>query len=165
MADIKASKSIRACLGLGSNIHPGYNLVKAVEFLRDQIEVVNISNVWETKPVGTKGAYFLNAAVVVQTRLSTRQLKYQVTRPIEIKLGRVRTPDKYAPRTIDIDLLIWDDQIVDNELLEHAYIAVPVSEVLPNFIPTASGETIKTIAQKLNDSKTVVKCQELSFEI
>lgn len=155
---------VQACLGLGSNIHPGYNLIKSVEFLSKQLNLIDVSNVWETLPVGTVGPKFLNAALLVQTSLSPKQLKFQITRPIEIHLGRVRTPDKNAPRTIDIDLLIWDDQVVDPELLDHAYIAVPVSEILPNFIPQGYGESIKTIAQKMNASKSVIKCTEFSLD-
>ena len=162
--DHKDRDPVQACLGLGSNIHPGYNLIKSVEFLSKQLELFNVSNVWETTPVGTVGPKFLNAAALVQTSLSPKQLKYQITRPIEINLGRVRTPDKNAPRTIDIDLLIWDDRIVDPELLNHAYIAVPVSELLPEFTPQGYVDTIKTIAIKMNASKSVVKCTEFTID-
>jgi len=164
MDDNNTQDIIQACLGLGSNIHPGYNLIRAVEFLGKQLKLIDVSNVWETSPVGTVGPKFLNAAVLVQTNLSPKQLKYQITRPIEIRLGRVRTPDRNAPRTIDIDLLIWGEQVVDPELLDHAYIAVPVSEILPDFIPQGYGDTIETIAQDMISSKSVVKCTDFTIE-
>ena len=156
---------VQALLGLGSNIHPGYNLLKAVGFLNEKLTILNVSNVWETSPIGTKGPNFLNAAVHVQTNLTPKQLKNQITRTIEIQLGRVRTPDKFAPRTIDIDLLIWDNILIDQELIEHAYIAVPASEVLPDYIPQGSVETLKITARRLNDSGSVVKCPNFSLKL
>lgn len=156
---------VQALLGLGSNIHPSYNLLKAVGFLKKKLTILNFSNVWETLPVGTEGPKFLNAAVNVQTNLTPKQLKNQITRPIEIQLGRVRTPDKFAPRTIDIDLLIWDNILIDQELIEYAHIAVPASEVLPDYIPPGSVETLKTTARRLNDSGSVVKCPNISLKL
>lgn len=154
-----------AVLGLGSNINPGYNLLKAVEFLKYEINITAVSSVWETLPVGTLGPKFLNAAVLVSTQLSPKQIKYQVTRPIEIKLGRVRTPDKNAPRTIDIDLLIWGNQIYDSDLLEQAHIAIPASEICPDFIPQNFRESLSTIAEKLTESTPLVKCKDIQLSI
>jgi 2-amino-4-hydroxy-6-hydroxymethyldihydropteridine diphosphokinase len=135
-----------------------------VEFLGKQLHLVDVSNVWETIPVGTVGPKFLNAAVSVQTNLSPKQLKFQITRPIEIRLGRVRTPDINAPRTIDIDLLIWDEQVSDPEFLDHAYNVVPVAEVLPDFTPPGYEVTIETLARQMNTSNSVVKCTEFSID-
>jgi 2-amino-4-hydroxy-6-hydroxymethyldihydropteridine diphosphokinase len=164
MTEDKIRGPVQACLGLGSNIHPGYNLIKSVEFLGKQLKIVDVSNVWETTPVGTVGPKFLNAAVLLQTNLNPKQLKFQISRPIEIRLGRVRTPDRNAPRTIDIDLLIWNDLVVDPELLDHAYIAVPVAEVMPDFIPQGYRESMKSLAHQMNFSKSVVKCKEFTIE-
>lgn len=95
----------RACLLLGSNIQPEENLRRAVELLRQYFVVEKVSAAWETPAVGSDGPDFLNAAVVIHTSLDPWQLKERFLRPLEAQLGRVRTADKNAPRTIDIDIV------------------------------------------------------------
>jgi 2-amino-4-hydroxy-6-hydroxymethyldihydropteridine diphosphokinase len=68
----KATPS-QACLLLGSNIAPEQNLPKAIALLRHYVEVADTSKVWETPAVGSSGANFLNAAVMVRTHLKPEQ--------------------------------------------------------------------------------------------
>lgn len=136
-------------LGLGSNIDPVTNLHRTVEMLRQEVTVDNISTIWVTKPVGEAGPDFLNAAVQIKSTLEPNTLKSQVLRPIEAKLGRIRTKQKNSPRTIDIDILFADDQVVDDEVWQYTHKALPLAELKPYLIHPITGETLEILARRL----------------
>jgi len=142
----------RACLLLGSNLQPEENLRRAVELLRQYFVVEKVSAAWETPAVGSDGPDFLNAAVVIHTSLDPWQLKERFLRPLEAQLGRVRTADKNAPRTIDIDIVIWDADLLDLDVWKYAYAAVPVAELLPCQQSEETGEYLEQAAARLNRS-------------
>ena len=122
----------QACISIGSNIHPVENLQKAVPLLREQVGKLQLSACYETQAVGSPGPNFLNLAVCLLTPLDAPALKKFVLAPIEQQLGRVRSSDKNAPRTIDLDIIVFDHQVVDAELWRRVYLALPVSELLPD---------------------------------
>jgi 2-amino-4-hydroxy-6-hydroxymethyldihydropteridine diphosphokinase len=139
----------RVYVGLGSNIEPEANLPRALDLLCEQVELEAISTVWETPPAGLKGHNFLNAVVLAKTQLTMGLLKSLVLRPAEIQLGRVRTANKYAPRTIDLDILIYDGRVIDKSIWEQAFIAVPLAELLPDLSHPETGESLREAAQRL----------------
>lgn len=149
------NKDHQAILGLGSNIAPIDNLNSAIYLLGRSVKVEAVSNSWQTRAVGSKGPAFLNAAALIRTSLTSKELKNQVLRPIEKLLGRVWTKDPNSPRTIDLDILIFDAKLVEHELWDYAYLSVPVSELLPNFINPKSGETIKEAADRFLVSEDI----------
>lgn len=145
---------------VGSNIDPEHNLVEAVERLAREVTVVAASQVFQTKPVGTlEQADFLNAAVRIRSELSAEQLRCQVLRPLEAEMGRVRTADKNAPRTIDLDVAMCGDvqegcerwEMHDPEMLEQAYAVCPLAELCPDWLWDDTGETLRQIAARLAD--------------
>lgn len=146
------------CLLLGSNIGPEHNLPQAVNHLRNLVTVLQTSSVWESPAVGSKGPPFLNAAVHAMTAFDSYSLKGQVIRPLEARMGRVRTKDKNAPRTIDIDLILFDEQLMDPSLYHHAHLAVPMAEILPDYKSDCK-EPLKDVAEKLA-SITPIKVRE-----
>ena len=107
----------QAGLLLGSNIQPEKNIPLAVRLLQKQLTVLQTSSVWESKAIGSDSANFLNAALLVLTSMEAEVLKEQVLRPLEAQLERVRTSDKNSPRTIDLDILLFDQQLLDPNLL------------------------------------------------
>lgn len=140
-------------LGLGSNINPLRNLPWSVALLGEQVMVKKVSNVWETPPVGVPGPSFLNAAARVATDLDQIALKDRVLRPIEAHLGRIRTDNPNIPRTIDLDILIFNDILVDNGIWTYAHICIPMAELNPGYTNPQTGETIRQAAERLkNDS-------------
>ena len=141
-----------AILLLGSNIEPAANLKKALEILNCSLTITKTSHIWITESVGNKGPDFLNTAVEVKTSLSAGQLKKKIISPIEIGLGRIRTSDKYAPRTIDIDIIIFNGIVIDANLWDKVFIALPVSEIFPDLINISTGETLTKTAKKLKSS-------------
>lgn len=140
----------RVVLGLGSNIEPYCNLPRAVEMLERQVKLVAMSRAWETPAVGAPDAPdFINAALLVRTSLDPPDLKSRVIRPIEAALGRVRTQDKNAPRPIDIDLLVYDGEVLDPQIWNQAYLAVPVAELIPNLPDPETGAPLAQVAVQL----------------
>jgi 2-amino-4-hydroxy-6-hydroxymethyldihydropteridine diphosphokinase len=137
----------QVCLLMGSNIHPERNLTLAIDSLRICLTILQISSVWETSAVGSNGPNFLNAALLAQTPLGQNALKMEVLTPLEAQMGRLRSGDKNAARPIDLDIILFDRQILDPTLWHFAHRAVPVSEIQPD-IRSEAGETLKEAAAK-----------------
>jgi 2-amino-4-hydroxy-6-hydroxymethyldihydropteridine diphosphokinase len=151
----------RVCLLLGSNINPEENLRKAVNLLRQNFRVEQVSGVWESAAVGSEGPNFLNVAVIIRTSLKPQQLKEGYLRPLEARLGRVRMMDKNAPRTIDIDIVAWDAEIVDANVWKYAHAAVPVAELLPCYQSEVTGEYLEQRAAHLSRSTLIFARNEV----
>jgi 2-amino-4-hydroxy-6-hydroxymethyldihydropteridine diphosphokinase len=128
----------RAYLALGSNL--GNRLGHLREALRlldetDGIDVVRSSRIYETDPVGPPQPPYLNAVIEVETSRSPREL-LEACRDVEDALGRLRT-ERWGPRTIDVDVLTFDEQTVDEPDLqvphprmhERGFVLVPLGEL------------------------------------
>ncbi len=151
-------------LGLGSNIEPEKNLPRSIGLLRQYVSIRAISAVWETPSIGEAGPNFLNAAICISSNLQPDKLKYQVLRPIEAQLGRVRTSDKYAPRPIDIDILVVNGRVRIDEVWTYAHLAVPLAELLPNLTHPTSGKILSAVADQLRHSTKIRPRPDISLE-
>jgi len=144
-------KPVRAYVGLGSNLGDREATIRAaVERLASTrgVEVVAVSSLRETDPVGpvTDQPRFLNGAVAVATSLGAREL---LARLLEIEAGLGRTHDGPAggPRTLDLDLLLYGDETIDEpglqvphaRLHERAFVLEPLREL--GWTPTGRGYT------------------------
>lgn len=138
-----------AYLSLGSNIQPEKNLVRAIQLLQEQGRIESISSAWESRSVGEDGPNYLNACIAFATRLSWPELKEEVILPIELQLGRKRTENKYAPRTMDIDIILFDDQSCDEKSWEKAFVVVPLAEIYPHYPNPLRNESIRETAARL----------------
>ncbi len=164
---------------LGSNIEKERNLPTAVALLRELVEVVAVSSIYETVPVGLKEQpNFWNTAVHIQTPLTATQLKTEVLAPIEQRLKRVRGADKNAPRTIDLDIVLFNKDVFeydggdgrfrhipDPDLLKFAHVAVPIAELAPNMRHPETAESLCTVAQRLHNPTYLWLTQSLSLPI
>lgn len=156
-----------AYLCLGSNIDPEENIRAAVRMLRSRAPVLALSTCIETQAVGSDGQTgsapnFLNIAACIATSLEPAALKSRLIAPIEQALGRVRTADKYAPRTIDLDITIYDGRVLDPELWKRPYLAITFAELLPNLRNPQSGETLAEAAQRLRQGHLVIPRPDIS---
>jgi 2-amino-4-hydroxy-6-hydroxymethyldihydropteridine diphosphokinase len=151
-----------AYLSLGSNIQPDLNLAAAVAQLARYGRVRAISTVWETPPVGfTDQPNFLNLALILETRLSAQALRNEAIAAIESALGRVRSENKNAPRTIDIDIMLFNHDalhigerhIPDPEVLERAFVAIPMAEIAPDYVHPETGQTLRAIARQFDPTQ------------
>jgi 2-amino-4-hydroxy-6-hydroxymethyldihydropteridine diphosphokinase len=143
------SESHQAYLSLGSNIQPETNLVEAIERLQTYGKLEKISNAWESESAGAQGPNYLNACVLLVTPLGQAELKEQALLPIEIGLGRQRTGDKFAPRTIDIDIVVFDGKSCDDKYWEQAFVVVPLAEIHPQYQNPLAQEAIIETATRL----------------
>jgi 2-amino-4-hydroxy-6-hydroxymethyldihydropteridine diphosphokinase len=143
------NESHRAYLSLGSNIQPEANLVNAIERLQKYGRIEKISSAWESESVGAEGPNYLNACVLLITPLLQTELKVQALLPIETELGRRRSVDKFAPRTIDIDIVIFDGQSCDDKYWEQAFVVVPLAEIHSGYQHPVKKENISKTATRL----------------
>jgi len=153
-------------VALGSNIEPRTNLPWALQELQKQLSVTAVSHLYETVPVGADGVpTFLNAAVRAETRRPPAEIKWRVLRPLEAELGRVRTDDRNAPRTLDLDLVLYGRlelrdpaqglMLPDPELLTRAHLALPAADVAGELIHPETGRTLAEIAQRFRHDEGV----------
>ena len=139
-----------AYLNLGSNIDPENNLVRTIQLLFDYGEIKKISNAWESKAVGAEGPNFLNACLLFVSPRLHDELKEEVIHPIERKLGRKRDENnKYAPRTIDIDIILFDEELTDPKYWNFAYVVVPLAEIFPEYQNSTTQEKVTETATRL----------------
>jgi 2-amino-4-hydroxy-6-hydroxymethyldihydropteridine diphosphokinase len=143
------SKPQLAYLNLGSNIQPEIYLVKAVDLLHEYGGVLKVSNAWESKSVGAEGPNYLNACVLFKTALIQLDLKENVIRPIETRLGRRRSENKFTPRTIDIDIILYDNELYNHKSWKYAFVIVPLAEIYPEYRNPVKNENIVVTAMRL----------------
>jgi 2-amino-4-hydroxy-6-hydroxymethyldihydropteridine diphosphokinase len=152
--------SNRAYLSLGSNIEPERNLPAALRECSKMGSLLAVSRAWESPPFGSDlpAANFLNAALCLDTDLSATALCTDAIPAIEERLGRVRDPrDKNAPRTIDVDLSLFGDEMLtvghrtipDPAILTRAFVAVPLAEVNPDYVHPVVLRRLAAIAADL----------------
>ena len=150
-------KTFEAYILVGSNIEPESNLLRAVARLRENTRVNAISSVWETHAVGSLGPNFLNCVVRVSSDQSQLELKTNLLAPIETELGRERSSNKFAPRTIDLDIILFNNEILEPRIWEEIFIAAPLSELLPDLRNPANGETLMASFERLSTDGFIKK--------
>jgi 2-amino-4-hydroxy-6-hydroxymethyldihydropteridine diphosphokinase len=147
-----------AFLSLGSNIEPERHLLEAVRRLAEYGRVRAASTVWETEPLGFAGQpNFLNAVVWLETPLSAQALREAALPALEAALGRVRTENKNAPRAMDIDLLLFNREVLQlgkrhipsPEIQERPFVAIPLAEIAPDYVHPETGQTLRDMARQM----------------
>jgi len=154
----------KVCLLLGSNIEPAKNIPKAVNLLREKLTLLKASSVWESASIDCCYPDYLNLALLVSTHLDAKQLKEQVLRPLEAQMGRVRTEDKNASRTIDLDVILFDGEVLDQDIWQHVHQAVPVGELFPGLLSEA-GESLKDVARRLAQFTPIQLRDDISISL
>ncbi len=156
-----------AYLSLGSNVGDRERyLCDAVRLLEDhpRIRVISLSHFYETEPLtlnGERQNWYLNCALKLKTTLNAIQL-FRVLEDIETLLGRVRF-QKWGPRTIDLDLLFFDDEIIRTQHLtvphaqlhQRRFVLEPLAEIAPNWIHPVKGVSIRALLKELKDNKKI----------
>jgi 2-amino-4-hydroxy-6-hydroxymethyldihydropteridine diphosphokinase len=140
----------RAYVGLGANLGDREATIRAaVEALagEDGIAVVAVSSLRETEPVGVgEQPQFLNGVAAVETTLSARDLLDRLLE-IEQRFGRVRIPGEHGPRTLDLDLLLYGGETIDEpglavphpRLHERRFVLEPLAELAPGLLVPGRG--------------------------
>ena len=157
-ATVVESTRVRVWLSLGSNIEPRTNIQRALDELRKEFGELRISPIYESEAIGCEGNDFLNLVVGIETQLPVEALRSSL-RAIETKLGRRRQSDKYAPRTLDIDLLIYGNLVIEGEgyrlphddITRYAFVLLPLSEVAGEEIHPRIGLSYRELWKRFDD--------------
>lgn len=116
-------------IGLGSNINAQQNFEDAIALISSDHEVLQLSKWINTAPLGILDQPdFLNGAIKVNTSLSQSEFQLYL-KAIEDKLKRDRTAPKFGPRTIDLDIVIWDGVLIDQDYLTRDFLRQVVDEI------------------------------------
>ena len=116
-------------IGIGSNLEAETNIPKMLEILKTHVEIVKVSSMLKTKPIGiTDQPDFTNGAVKITTDLNQSNLTV-VLKNIEDEMGRDRTVAKFGPRCIDLDIIVWNGEIVDDDYYTRDFLQKSVREL------------------------------------
>lgn len=146
-------------IAVGSNIEPEKNIVAAIGELRKKSDDIAVSTFYCTKPLTRpEQTEYRNGVVRVRMLLERTEAERDLLKPIEAILGRVRTADKHAARTIDLDLAVYCTEgaavWADDEVRQRNFVAVPLAELAPTLrLPT--GETTVQVANALGNAGLV----------
>ncbi len=136
----------RAWISVGSNVDRERNIRLAIDSLQQAFGELVLSPVYRTRAEGFEGDDFLNLVVGVETELSLEVLRQRL-RDIEDKQGRIRGDNKFASRTLDLDLLTWGDLVDEeqgiprDEILKYAFVLKPLADVTPEEFYPGSDQT------------------------
>jgi 2-amino-4-hydroxy-6-hydroxymethyldihydropteridine diphosphokinase len=117
--------------------------------------VVAVSTIYRVPALGSpEQPPYYNGVVEIETGLSPGDLKREILRAVEDELGRTRSADRYAARTIDLDLLLYDDPEremaasvpPDPEIARRPFLAIPLRELAPGLVLPGTGKTMEEIA-------------------
>lgn len=129
-----------AIIGVGSNIDAERNVSAARRMLGEKLNVLGESEFVRTRPIGSREQQdFLNGSLLIKTRLGQKQLK-TLLKGVEIALGRGVKEDRYGPRKMDLDILVWNGEIVDPDVYEREFLRRSVIELCPELEKTLKEE-------------------------
>ena len=150
---------------LGSNIEPRYNYIKKAEekIAKDIGKILQSSNIYESEAIGFKAdTSFLNKVIFIETKFTALNILNNI-HIIENRLGRVRNSLGYTSRTLDIDILYFNDDIINSGLLtvphprlhERRFTLLPLKEIAPDFTNPALKITNKKLFEICSDNSDV----------
>jgi len=119
-----------AIVGIGSNLDAGKNIEQMLEILSTHVQIVKISTFLITKPIGIiNQPDYTNGAVKINTHLDQTNLEL-LMKSIEDRMGRDRSSPKFGPRNIDLDLVVWNGEIVDVDYYTRDFLQKTVDEII-----------------------------------
>ncbi len=143
------SGEVPVFVAAGSNVEAPSNLALALVALEREFGVLDVSHAYRNAAVGFEGPDFINLVVGFRTRLDVRQVLERL-RSIESLCGRPPSAPKWAPRPMDLDILLYGDLLCEEagltlprpDLSRRAYMLGPLAEIAPGFVHPTAGKTI-----------------------
>jgi 2-amino-4-hydroxy-6-hydroxymethyldihydropteridine diphosphokinase len=166
------NKSHQIYLGIGSNINRNFHIEMAISELKSHFGKLIVSPVYESPAVGFKGDNFYNLVACLESNLSLNEIN-NIIKIIEDKSGRDRTQAKFSARTLDIDLLLFDDQVLHSqginiprdEILKHAFVLKPLYDIAPNLIHPETQQDIKSYWLQFQQKNDVELSKRQNFSL
>ena len=116
-------------IGVGSNIDADINIPEMLRLLSADVEIIQVSKMVQTKPIGITGQPdFTNGAVCIRTEMNLESLSSHLKK-LEDRMGRDRREGKYSSRNIDLDILIWNNTIVDPDYYTRDFLRNSAAEL------------------------------------
>lgn len=116
-------------ISIGSNIHPQENIRLLLEILKQDFWEIRVSEFVKTKPIGIEDqADFMNGAVAFKTKLDQFQMR-EYLKSVEDRLGRDRSLPKFGPRTMDLDLVVWNGIVVDDDFYTRGFLRKSIESI------------------------------------
>jgi len=159
---IQMNNSHQVYVGIGSNINRTFHINLAITELEKHFGNLIISPVYESPAVGFSGNNFYNLVALFESDLSLNEVENTV-KTIEDKSGRDRTQPRFSARTLDIDLLLFDNQILHHkginiprdEIIKYAFVLKPLYDIAPKLIHPETGKDITTHWQQLQQQNNI----------
>jgi 2-amino-4-hydroxy-6-hydroxymethyldihydropteridine diphosphokinase len=166
-----------AYLCLGSNLGKrGKNLCQALTLLSLKVNLEKVSSIYETEPVpiqnrDRKQPLFLNLVCRITTDLPPEELLH-LAKDIETRMGRVPSGQTNSPRPIDIDILFYDNKIMETQNLtiphprlhDRAFVLIPLNELAPDLVHPKLGKSIAQLAKAVKGQKGVQKWYHMNID-
>lgn len=146
-----------AIIGVGSNIEPEINTAAAKEMLARRLRVISSSEFVRTEPVGYPNQEdFLNGSLLIETRFDLPVLK-NVLKEMERGLGRVSGENRHGPRKIDLDILVWNGEIVDSDVYEREFLRASIIELCPELEKALRGRGVRRAETEIREGMRLRK--------
>ena len=157
-------------ISLGSNIDREQNTRSGVQALRDAFGELELSSVYESEAVGFEGDAFYNMVIACSVDVPVMQVN-RILRAIEDSYGRDRSGPKFSSRTLDLDLLLYDDLVIEQdglvlprgEILKNAFVLWPLAEIAPDLVHPLAGKSYAQLWQAFDKSKESLHPIEFDF--
>jgi 2-amino-4-hydroxy-6-hydroxymethyldihydropteridine diphosphokinase len=157
-------------ISLGSNIDREKNTRAGVKALRQAFGKLTLSSVYESEAVGFDGDAFYNMVIACDVDTSVHETN-RILRDIEDEHGRDRSGPKFSSRTLDLDLLLYDDIVIDEnglklprgEILKNAFVLWPLAEIAPDKIHPETGTRFAELWAAFDKSKENLKPIDFAF--
>lgn len=153
-----AAMPVMAWVSIGSNVEPARHIRMAVTRLREHFGPLRLSSVYRNRAEGFEGADFLNLVAGFATRETPQGIVDELEK-LHVAAGRVRGGERFAPRTLDLDLLLYGDQVIASpqvprrDITEYSFVLGPLAEVAPELRHPLSGETIAGLWQRFDKAR------------